>query len=154
MDGHRPGVGASAWFPLPLPRVFGDHSGAADRGNGGVAVPTINRAGVSIHYESHGADTALPILLSHGYGATARMWDGQVAGFADRCRLILWDMRGHGQSGDPPDPAAYSQALRVADMATVLDDCGVYRAIIGGLSPGGGVSLPLHLAPPQPVPRL
>jgi len=114
-------------------------------------VPSIDRAGVSIHYEIHGPDTGPPILLSHGYGATARMWDGQVAAFADRWRLILWDMRGHGQSGDPHDPAAYSQALSVADMAAVLDACGVERAIIGGLSLGGVMSLAFHLAQPERV---
>ena len=114
-------------------------------------MPSIDRAGVGIHYESHGADTGPPILLSHGYGATARMWDGQVAAFADRWRLILWDMRGHGQSGDPHDPAAYSQALSVADMAAVLDACGIERAIIGGLSLGGVMSLAFHLAHPERV---
>ena len=112
-------------------------------------MPSIDRAGVSIHYESHGAGPA--ILLSHGYGATARMWDGQVAAFAERWRLILWDMLGHGQSGDPHDPAAYSQALSVADMAAVLDACGVERAIIGGLSLGGVMSLAFQLAHPERV---
>ena len=72
-------------------------------------MPTIDRDGVPIHYELHGPpgdnSHAPPILLSHGYGATSRMWDGQVAAFADRYRLVLWDMRGHGQSGDPADPA-------------------------------------------------
>jgi pimeloyl-ACP methyl ester carboxylesterase len=112
-------------------------------------VPSVDRAGVSIHYETRGAGP--PILLSHGYGATMRMWDGQVAAFADRYRLILWDMRGHGQSGDPRDPSAYSQALSVADMAAVLDACGVERAIIGGLSLGGVMSLAFHLAHPERV---
>ena len=112
-------------------------------------MPTIERDGVSIHYEAHGAGPAL--LLSHGYGATCRMWDGQVAAFAGRWRLILWDMRGHRQSGDPRDPSAYSQALSVADMAAVLDACGVERAIIGGLSLGGVMSLAFHLAHPERV---
>ena len=35
-------------------------------------MPTIDQGGVSIHYESHGAGPAF--LLSHGYGATSRMW--------------------------------------------------------------------------------
>jgi len=112
-------------------------------------MPTIDRDGVSIHYEAHGAGPAL--LLSHGYGATSRMWEGQAAAFADRYRVITWDMRGHGQSGDPADPALYSQALTVADMAAVLDACGVERAIIGGLSLGGVMSLAFHLAHPRRV---
>src|SRR5437660_3972169 len=118
-------------------------------------MPVIDRDGVPIHYEVHGPrenDSDMPpILLSHGYGATCRMWDGQVAAFADRYRLVLWDMRGHGQSGDPLDPALYSHALTVGDMAAVLDACGIERAIIGGLSLGGVMSLAFHLAHPERV---
>jgi pimeloyl-ACP methyl ester carboxylesterase len=118
-------------------------------------VPVIDRDGVEIHYEAHGpaenGKSAPPILLSHGYGATCRMWDGQVAAFADRWRLVLWDMRGHGRSGDPADPALYSHALTVGDMAAVLDACGIERAIIGGLSLGGIMSLAFHLAHPERV---
>lgn len=116
-------------------------------------MPVIDQGGVAIHYEVHGPanGTAPAILLSHGYGATSRMWDGQIAAFADRYRVILWDMRGHGQSGDPADPALYSQALTVGDMAAVLDACGEERAIIGGLSLGGVMSLAFHLAHPGRV---
>ena len=112
-------------------------------------MPSIDRAGVSIHYEVHGPADAPPILLSHGYGATCRMWDGQVAAFADRWRLVLWDMRGHGESGDPRDPALYSQALTVGDMAAVLDACGIERAVIAGLSLGGVMSLAFQIAHPE-----
>src|SRR5207248_1102117 len=90
----------------------------------GEAMPVIDRDGVPIHYEVHGPrenDSNMPpILLSHGYGATSRMWDGQVAAFADRYRLVLWDMRGHGQSGDPADPTLYSHALTVGDTEARL----------------------------------
>jgi pimeloyl-ACP methyl ester carboxylesterase/ketosteroid isomerase-like protein len=129
-----------------LPRVFGDHS---QRNQRRTAVPTIDRDGVSIHYQTHGAGP--PLLLSHGYGATCRMWDGQIAAFADRYRVIVWDMRGHGQSGDPSDPALYSQALTVGDMAAVLEACGVGQAMVGGLSLGGVMSLAFHLAYPERV---
>jgi pimeloyl-ACP methyl ester carboxylesterase len=112
-------------------------------------MPTIDRDGVEIYYESHGAGP--PILLSHGYGATCRMWDGQIAAFRDRYRIIVWDMRGHGNSGDPAEPAAYSQALSAGDMAAVLDACGAEHAVIGGLSLGGVMSLAFHLAEPRRV---
>ena len=59
----------------------------------------IERDGVGIHYEVHGAGPAL--LLSHGYSATCRMWYGQIAALADRYTVIVWDMRGHGQSDYP-----------------------------------------------------
>ena len=103
---------------------------------------TFDRDGVAIHYEVHGRGPA--ILLSHGYSATCRMWDGQIAALQDRYRVIVWDMRGHGQSDYPDDPAAYSEADTVEDMATILNVCGVQRAVIGGLSLGGYMSLAFH----------
>ena len=115
-------------------------------------MPYLDRSGVAIWYEVHGAGP--PILLSHGYSATCRMWDGQVAAFADRWQLILWDMRGHGQSGDPDDPALYSLEATVEDMAALLRHLGIGRAILGGLSLGGYVSLALHLAHPERVEAL
>jgi pimeloyl-ACP methyl ester carboxylesterase len=103
----------------------------------------LDRNGVGIHYETHG--NGPPILLSHGYSATCRMWDGQIAAFKDRYKIIVWDMRGHGESDYPTDPAAYSEVLSVADMAAILDACDTPNAIIGGLSLGGYMTLAFHL---------
>jgi pimeloyl-ACP methyl ester carboxylesterase len=83
-----------------------------------------------------------------------RMWDRQVAHFAGRHRVILWDMRGHGGSGDPVDPALYSQALTVGDMAAILDACGIERAVIGGIGLGGRMSLAFHFDHPDRVEAL
>lgn len=107
---------------------------------------TLDRGGVAIHYEVHGRGPA--ILLSHGYSATCRMWDGQIAALQDRYQFIVWDMRGHGRSDYPDDPAAYSEVTTVQDMAAILSACGIRRAIIGGLSLGGYMSLAFHLAHP------
>jgi pimeloyl-ACP methyl ester carboxylesterase len=110
-------------------------------------MPKINRDGVSIYYESHGDGPA--ILLSHGYSATCRMWDGQIAALKDRWRVIVWDMRGHGESDYPQDQSLYSEAATVGDMKAILDACGVGRAVIGGLSLGGYMSMAFHLAHPE-----
>jgi len=112
-------------------------------------MPFLERDGVRLHYESAGSGP--PILLSHGYSATSRMWQGQVEALADRYQVITWDMRGHGQSDSPDDPAAYSEAHTVADMAAILDALGIERAVIGGLSLGGYMSLAFHLAHPSRV---
>ncbi|MDX2157008.1 MAG: alpha/beta fold hydrolase [Hyphomicrobiaceae bacterium] len=110
-------------------------------------MPELDRDGVTIHYEAHGHGPAL--LLSHGYSATCRMWDGQISAFADRYRVIVWDMRGHGRSASPANAAAYSEELTVADMAAILDACGERRAIIAGLSLGGYMSLAFHTRHPD-----
>jgi pimeloyl-ACP methyl ester carboxylesterase len=103
--------------------------------------------GIEIDYEVTGRGRAL--LMSHGYSATRRMWDGQHRALGDRYRLISWDMRGHGQTDTPDDPARYSLDLTVADMKALLDHLGIQRAVIGGLSLGGYVSLAFSLAHPE-----
>ena len=105
------------------------------------------RDGVGIYYEAHGAGPAL--ILTHGYGSSSRMWRGQIEALSKAFRLILWDMRGHGQSDYPVDQAAYSEEATVADLAAILDAEGAKRAIVGGLSLGGYMSLGFHLAHPE-----
>lgn len=105
-------------------------------------MPYLDRAGVRLYYEDHGE--GLPVLLSHGYGASSAMWAGQIAALADRRRVIIWDMRGHGRSDSPEDPALYSQAAAVADMAAILDACGIAQAVLGGHSLGGYLSLDFY----------
>src|SRR5271166_2850338 len=60
-----------------------------------MAMARLDRDGVAIHYEVHGQGPA--VLLSHGYSATCRMWDGQIDALRDRYQIIVWDMRGHGR---------------------------------------------------------
>jgi pimeloyl-ACP methyl ester carboxylesterase len=112
-------------------------------------MPKIDRDGVKIHYEVHGSGT--PLLLTHGYSSTAAMWQGQIAALSKHHKLVLWDMRGHGQSDYPDDPRAYSEALTVGDMAALLDAVGAERAIVGGLSLGGYMSLAFYRAHPERV---
>lgn len=111
---------------------------------------SIDRDGVRIYYQHQVTDPSRPtILLSHGYSATSAMWKGQIEPLTERYNLITWDMRGHGQSDSPDDPAAYSEAHTVEDMAALLDECKVQRAFIGGLSLGGYMTLAFHLRYPE-----
>lgn len=90
-----------------------------------------------------------PVLLSHGYSATGAMWEGQRPPLEPSYRVITWDMRGHGETDSPDDPAQYSEAHTVADMRAILDHAGADTAVIGGLSLGGYMSLAFHLAYPD-----
>jgi len=105
--------------------------------------------GIEIEYQDGGQGS--PVLLGHGYSATGRMWDGQRAALGERYRIISWDMRGHGQTESPDDPAQYSAALTVTDMRALLQHCGVERAVVGGLSLGGYVALAFYRAHPELV---
>lgn len=112
-------------------------------------MPTLNRNGVNLNYEIHGSGPAL--LLSHGYSATLEMWRGQIEPLARQHQLLLWDMRGHGQSDSPENPSAYSEEETVADMAALLDAARAEQAIVGGLSLGGYMSLAFYRAHPHRV---
>ncbi len=112
-------------------------------------MPRLERDGVGIYFEVAGKGD--PILLSHGYSATCAMWADQVAALQDRYTVITWDMRGHGNSDSPEDPALYSESHCVGDMKALLNELGFASAIIGGLSLGGYMSLAFYLAHPQMV---
>ena len=109
----------------------------------------LTRSGVKLYYEVHGEGPV--ILLTHGYSATSQMWRGQIAALSASNKLVTWDMRGHGQSDYPEDPAQYSEEATVADMAALLDQVGARKAIVGGLSLGGYMSLAFHRAHPDRV---
>ena len=113
---------------------------------------SLDRDGVRIVYDLHdGPAGALPLLLTHGYGASRRMWDANVEALSATRTVITWDMRGHGDSDSPDDQGAYTHAATVDDMVAVLDACQVDAAAVGGLSLGGYMSLELYRLHPQRV---
>ena len=111
----------------------------------------IDRDGVNIHYDVQGPARGLPVLLSHGHAAAMPTWAPQVAALRERFRVITWDLRGHGRSAAPDDPARYTVEHTVADMAAILDACGIARAVIGGHSLGGVMSFQFQLRHPERV---
>lgn len=113
-------------------------------------VATVN--GVRIHYETHGEGP--PVVLSHGYTASLRMWDGQIGPLSRRYRVVVYDTRGHGESEAPADMNAYSIATFAADQAALMDHLGIERAIVGGLSMGGMVAQEFALRYPERVEAL
>jgi pimeloyl-ACP methyl ester carboxylesterase len=112
-------------------------------------MPSVDRDGVKIHYEDYGSGPVL--LLSNGYGSSTRMWQGQIEPFSGSHRVVLWDMRGHGQSDSPEEQEQYSEEATVEDMAAILDAVGADEAILGGLSLGGYMSLAFYLKYPERV---
>ncbi|HEX9066913.1 MAG TPA: alpha/beta fold hydrolase [Streptosporangiaceae bacterium] len=113
--------------------------------------------GVRIASQVHGAggsSSRLPLLLTHGFGESARMWAPNVAALSADRPVITWDMRGHGDSDSPEDQALYTQQACLADMAALLDEAGAERAVLGGLSLGGYLSLAFRNAYPHRVAAL
>jgi pimeloyl-ACP methyl ester carboxylesterase len=110
--------------------------------------------GVDLYAEAHG--TGLPVLFSCPLNTTCENWRPQVDPLvAQGFRVVLWDFRGHGRSGAPDDPAAYSMEQVVDDLGRVLDWAApagpAEPAVLGGLSFGGLASLHFALRAPARV---
>jgi pimeloyl-ACP methyl ester carboxylesterase len=104
---------------------------------------------VRIYWEAHGSGT--PLVLAYGIGGNAKMWDVNVPGLAAHHRLVLWEPRGHARSDSPEDPAKYSFRRWALDLKAVLDELGLRRAHVGGLSLGAGIATRFALAFPSRV---
>jgi pimeloyl-ACP methyl ester carboxylesterase len=111
--------------------------------------------GVTLAFRLHNHQApGVPLLLTHGFGATAGMWDPNIEALSVDRPVIVWDQRGHGSSDAPDDIDLYSEQISVADMAAILDAAGADRAVLGGMSLGGYLSLAFHLVHPQRVAAL
>lgn len=92
-----------------------------------------------------------PIVLIHGYPFNRSMWNEQVEALSSTCRVIAPDLRGFGES----DAAATASMNEMAqDVAMLLDQLGIVRATIAGLSMGGYVALALYKQLPSRVKAL
>lgn len=96
--------------------------------------------------------TGATLLLIHGAYLSGRSWKAQVKALSGQFRVIVPDLRGHGQSGVGGLP--YSVAQFADDMRAVLDGLKVDRAHVCGHSLGGMVAQQLALDAPQQVETL
>jgi epoxide hydrolase 4 len=108
--------------------------------------------GVRIHYTTLGDGP--PVLFIHGFPDYWYTWRHQMAGLADRFRVIAMDQRGYNRSAAPDDPAAYDMAHLIRDVAAVLADAGESRATIVGHDWGGAVAWQVAFHRPELVERL
>src|SRR3990172_7023891 len=120
------------------------------------AVPTARINGFDMHYEIAGDGPT--VVWLHGVGGSIalerKMGEG-IEGLAQRgVRLIMYDARGHGESGYTEDESDYTWEAHARDMGGLLDHLGIERAVVGGGSMGAGVSLTFALAWPERVEKL
>ena len=82
------------------------------------------------------------VILLHGFTMSSEMWssNGVVDILSASARLIIPDMRGHGGSCRPHDPARYGMNL-VNDLAVILDHEGAAQTDVVGFSTGAELGL-------------
>ena len=87
----------------------------------------VNR--IELAYEVYGE--GFPLVLAHGYVASKEMWDAQIGPFMERYRVIVYDVRGHGESEAPPvDDPGYTLDMLVDDQKALMDHLGIEQAYV------------------------
>src|SRR5258706_16183940 len=76
-----------------------------------------------------------PVVLLHPFPANHEFWLPVAEALSTRYRVILPDLRGHGESGVGEGPATMEK--HAADIARVMDAADIGRAPLIGVSIGG-----------------
>ncbi len=103
--------------------------------------------GTKLYYEIRGQGH--PLVLIHGGFMDRRMWDGQFDFFAQKYKVIRYDIRGYEKS----DKAAGSYS-HIEDLRRLLDFLGVAKPHLLGLSLGGQIAVDFTLEHPDRVDSL
>ena len=107
---------------------------------------------VQLFHRFDGPEDAPVLVLSNSLGTNLGMWDGQVRAFARDWRVLRYDTRGHGASEVTPGP--YDIALLAGDLLGLLEDLGLARVNLCGLSIGGMTATWIAAHAPERVHRL
>jgi pimeloyl-ACP methyl ester carboxylesterase len=92
-----------------------------------------------------------PIVLLHGFGASAYSWRHVAATLASEYELIAVDLNGFGYTERPRGAAAYTVAGQLALVLGVMDALGIESAHFAGHSYGGALATHLAWRHPQRV---
>lgn len=110
-------------------------------------MPHVTRQGVKVYYESFGQ--GLPIVFLHPWTTNRYIWANQLFEFGRTHRCLVVDHRGHGLSDKPA--SGYAIQEMAADVAAILDDAGIDRAVLVGNSIGGMIAMQTSLDTPERV---
>ena len=94
-----------------------------------------NSGSIDLYYEDHGSGR--PVVLIHGYPLSGRAWDKQLPVLMDDGhRVITYDRRGFGKSGQPA--AGYDYDTFAADLHVLLETLDLHDVTLIGHSMGTG----------------
>jgi 3-oxoadipate enol-lactonase len=99
-------------------------------------------------------DDAPTLLLVHGFGGAKEDFADHVDALARHHRVVVFDLRGHGESGAPDEPSAYSLDRLGADVLAVADSLELDSFRLLGHSMGGMVARRVVLAHPDRIDAL
>src|SRR3569623_242087 len=111
-------------------------------------MPTAQIGGQTLYYEDTGGNGPV-VVFSHGLLMDRTMFAPQIAALSAKYRVISWDERGHGNTGDAAAPFSYYDSA--ADVVGLLKQLSIPRAIFAGMSQGGYLSLRAAIRYPEVV---
>lgn len=100
------------------------------------AMRHVSSGDAQIAYEIFGGGPA--VVLLHPFPTCHEFWVPAAQSLLSRYTVVIPDLRGHGDSGVGEGPATMEK--HAADVARVMDDAGVGKAVIAGNSIGGYVA--------------
>jgi 3-oxoadipate enol-lactonase len=103
-----------------------------------------------LYFTEHGSGP--PLLLIHGLFGIGELFKPVIKHLAARHRLIIPDLRGHGQSQEFPPP--YTAAQHASDLSYLLNHLSINSTAVLGYSYGGVVAQQLALDYPRTCDRL
>ncbi len=97
--------------------------------------------GLSISAQEWGNPSGPEILFIHGFAQSHLSWMRQFdSDLAKEFRIVTYDLRGHGNSDKPLDPARYRDSRAWGDeVQAVIDSAGLKRPVLAGWSYAGRV---------------
>ena len=97
--------------------------------------------GLTISAQEWGNPSGPEILFIHGFSQSHLSWMRQVdSDLAKEFRIVTYDLRGHGNSDKPLDPARYRDSKAWGDeVQAVIDAAGLKRPVLVGWSYAGRV---------------
>lgn len=111
----------------------------------------IQANGLRFHYLEWGSVANPPLVLLHGFGNEAHIWDRFAPTVSERYHVRALDSRGHG---DSDHAAEYGDELNAADTIAVCDALGLQRLALVGFSMGGGNAILVTSGQPERIERL
>ena len=86
------------------------------------------------------SSAGVPMLLLHGFGNEAHIWDDFSPQVAEHYRVLALDLRGHGESAWDPE-GRYDYENHLADLDVLTTALGIERMVLVGHSLGGRISM-------------